>query len=166
MTEEKLYVYGTWKVLRPDTRQYKQQSIEIEFNQQVAVEIKPEHCLKPIVVDQATGEMKLILTPEGMRFVQEQFEKLFAEAPVSEEGWSAPDPFQARKQQVEAEVGWSDADELPFLTGKAEPTKEPAKVAASDDGWGDEPVFDSKTDATEGNLPDTETWNENEEDWK
>jgi hypothetical protein len=158
MSEEKLYVYGTWKVLRPDTRQYKQQSIEVMFEQPIAVEVKPEHCLKPIVVDQSTGEMKLILTPEGMRFVQEQFEKLFFEASESKDDW--PDaPITPALIAEHKDDGW-DAD-----GGLAEPVKETTKVT-EDDGWGDEPVFDSKTDATEGNLPDTESWNEDEEDWK
>jgi hypothetical protein len=151
MTEEKkvpVMVIGVWKLLRPDNRQYRQQSIEIEMNQRVAVDVPNDP--KYVV---SLSEGIITLTPDGMKYVQEQFEKLYMDIADTIEGFEAPTP--ARKELVNDLDGWSETD--------TEVKKEVAKVVASDDGWGEDPVFDD-TPAT--NTPETEVWDEKEEDWK
>lgn len=199
MSEEKHFVVGIWKTLRPDTRQYKQQSIEVEFSQPIAVDIPAEMVYKT-VKDPKTGEITDILTPAGLRYVQEQFEKLFTEQAeggwettasktvqkAEDEGWEAPatssdgtedDWGDVKSTKGAEDEGWetetSKVNEATFLNGDVQHSKpdddwttlieDEPKAKTSDEGW--DPTFDDEPEST-GNTPDTETWNEDEEDWK
>lgn len=131
MEEKPNVVKGVWKVLRPDTRQYKQQSIEIEMSVVIELEVPEEYIV-------GSGP---VLNLAGMKWVQEQFEKLYLE------------PIAIASKEEE----WNDDGET---------TKEKKTEAEEADGWDADPVFDEDDNKMSGNKPDAEKWNENEEDWK
>lgn len=140
-----------WEVFRPDTRQYKQQSIEIKLvGVGVAVDI-------PASLVVSASETSVVLTIKGMRYVQEQFESVFNDAPAAES------------------VGWDDAQVVAHEPPAddwgavvAEPAADEswdAEPATSTDGtendWGETSVFTDEP----GNTPDSDVWNEEQEDW-
>jgi hypothetical protein len=165
MTEEKYFVAGVWNILRPDTRQYKQQSIEIVFDQPVMIEVPAEYIVPgKTFEDPHTGEIRFILNPAGVLYVQQQFEKLYEATQTKAEEWTNKDelPFltgkvEAPKAKVADDDGWDTSDDFPAESPKAE------KKVVDEEDWGADPVFE---DGTEENKPETETWNEDEEDWK
>jgi hypothetical protein len=161
MEEQKHIVVGVWTILRPDTRQYKQQSIEIQLEQGVAVEVPAEMIYKS-VTDKETGEIRDILTPAGVRYVQEQFEKLFA---AGEGQWD--DHLEQAVTKVDVkEDGWEDegfpAPEEPVVSAPvAEDVFEDGPPEpAGEDGWGDTSVFED--DSTTPNVETDEKW---DDDW-
>lgn len=150
-------VVGVWTILRPDTRQYKQQSVEITLDQPIAVEVPAELVYKT-VTDPKTGDIIDILTPAGMAYVQQQFEKLYL-APVEDKdgGWDEK-PLAAEKvadkapapAETKSDDGWEDAtDDLP------------AKSDSKDEDWGED-VFERSEPS---NKPDTETDEAWKDDW-
>lgn len=146
-------VVGVWTILRPDTRQYKQQSVEITLDQPIAVEV-PEELVYKTVTDPKTGDITDILTPAGMAYVQQQFEKLYLVPEDKEGGWEAPVTKKVAGLPAPAETksddGWEDAtDDLP------------AKSDSKDEDWGED-VFESSEPS---NKPDTETDAKWEDDW-
>lgn len=149
--EKKIVIVGMWKVLRPDTRQYKQQSVEIEFNNvPIFVEVPEEMFLNANV----NGSTVNGLTPAGMKYVQDQLEKVYAVEDTPEDGWKEDAPV-AEKDVKEVEEGWH----LPPADGPV------AETASEDDGWDSEVVFE---ESPVSNKPDTETdesWDE-EGEWK
>lgn len=157
MENQKHVVTGIWRILRPDTRQYKQQSIEIQLDQLVAVEV-PDSMVYKTFDNQQTGELGIILTPEGMRYVQQQFEALYLEP--KEDGWDSS--LETAKQAVDAKSeGWDDTPlDAPSADSDGwESDSTSAKTDSSDDEWGED-VFGSDT-----NTPDTESDEKWDEDW-
>lgn len=139
-----IFVKGVWKILRPDIRQYKQQSIEIELTAEVGVRV-------PNTEEFVFSDTN-VLTPAGMAYVQKQFEASYPmDAP--NDGWSNNKPVI--EKPVATDDGWSTVTDVAV---KAEPAS--AKV----DSWGDEPTFDSNF-PPDPNLPVTETWNPDDEEW-
>lgn len=142
MSDEKsvVSVIGVWKIFRPDTRQYKQQSIEIEFNAKVGVEVPnvPEYVYPDTTV----------LTPAGMAYVQKQFEAAYP-TETSNEGWSNNKPVA--EKPVATDDGWSTDVTV---------TTETTSTKASE--WGDTPTFEE----AQTSVPDTEVWNPEDEAWE
>jgi hypothetical protein len=176
MSDEMVTVGFSWGVLRPDTRQYKQQSIELTpINLAVAIKVPAFMVLVRKHPD--TDDEIIVLTPEGMRYAQEQIEKLFAEEqPATNEGWGDTPARLFNKSEtpakVESEVdeGWETTAAATVSKAEEDGWVETAGAtapASEDDEWGDAPTFkgDEGTKIS-GNEPDTEVWNENEEDWK
>lgn len=149
-----IFVKGVWKILRPDIRQYKQQSIEIELTAEVGVRVpNTEEFVFPDTN---------VLTPAGMAYVQKQFEASYPmdapndgwsnNKPKTEQGWD-DDPGPTT-DQVKAQAGdeWDDVKDVTDVI-------KPASVKAE---WGDEPTFEE----AQTTVPDTEVWNPEEEGWE
>jgi len=158
---ETYQIVGAWNVLHPDTRQYKQQSVEITFQGLgVAVDVPAS-----LVVN--ASETSLVLSLEGMKYVQDQFEKLFAET-LADESWSKSaglthtdvDEWFVEKNATVVGDEWDTTDETKAVDQWDSKTD---LETAQDDGWEDSDVF-SETEPT--NKPDSEVWNESDEDWK
>lgn len=152
MSEKKVRALFRWNILRPDTRQYKQQSVEVY---PLAVDIEVLVPESMVAIYNPDGP-EVVLTLAGMKYVQDQFEKLYEQvSPESASDWDSDIPSTAPKGSTNE---WDDSN---FLTGKA-PEEEKEETA---DGWDADPVFDEDNKMS-GNAPDTEMWNEDEEDWK
>lgn len=153
-------IVGIWKVLRPDTRQYKQQSIEVELNCEIFIPIPVEY-----IHFQEGDTGKIVLTVAGMKYVQDQFELLYLDNPTeaweevnkkaNDEGWGDEEQSKVEDKAAEDD-GWTD-----FQPEKVEKSVE----EVVDEGWGEDPVFDDDEKSGDTNKPDTETWNEEEEGW-
>jgi hypothetical protein len=138
-----------WTILRADSRQYRQQSMELEpIGVQVAVEVPntPEYVWNTLQTLQAGTNQQVdlaVLTPAGVRYVQDQVEKLYLDEEVSSEDFGGD--------------GWDDN----------EPT---ATTKEADDGWGEEttdPVEAAEDEWEEGGSSDAdEKWTEDEEGWE
>ena len=151
--KDHITVFGKWKIFRPDTRQYKQQSIEVELDLDVAVDVPLQY-----VFHRVDPNASPTLNLEGMKYVQDQFEKLYLEKLEKGVAWEEHTANTVKT----SEDGWGEEETT------TEPTKESTKVT-DDSSWGDDPVFvdDAEDDKdTPNNKPDTETWDETKEDWE
>src|SRR3990167_6701584 len=71
---EKVTIFLTWIVLRPDVRQYKQQSVElIPSDVKIAVDVPREY----VRFQDKKDPEKVSITPLGMLYVQKQIESVY-----------------------------------------------------------------------------------------
>lgn len=125
-----------WQVFRPDIRQYKQQSTElILMDVQVAVDV-------PIELFYRLDNEICILKPEGMKFVQDQIEKLYESEtkPPNIEWETKPETKDSKSD------GW-DNEPIEWESETSSSTKKDDVVEKDE------------------SIPDTEEWNEETEKW-
>ena len=134
MTDElqkEFVIFANWKTYRPDMRQYRQNSVELELVQEVAAVVPnlPDYIYRVV-------EGVPTLTAKGLKYVQDQFDNVYGvELPENTKEFIENEGFET-KNNVETIDNWGD----------------------------DEP--EDKKEKVEENVPDTETWNEKEEDWQ
>lgn len=140
-----------WTVLKPDARQYKQQSIElVPVEQQIVVEIPfEEQYIWNYGEYDGKKDPKPILTPAGLVYAQQQIEQLLTdpeEEPLTAEDWGEDEETEGFTSDETSDDVWENGN-----WGDDE---------ASDDGWGDE----LEEEYADGLGADE--WDEDGEDWE
>ena len=131
-----------WNIYRPDQREYRQQSIELLPDYDVAISVpvtneylyNSEDILQALIAGDKQPSAKL--TVAGLKYVVDQFDAVFLPKPATK-----PD---------EVEDDW-EADL------RAEPEKNTTPATDSED-W--------EMDLDAANKPDEVAWDENEEEWQ
>jgi len=155
MTEEqskpKISLAFDWSLLRPDMRQYKQQSIEVlpkAVTIQVEIDLTHETVANSEAILQAQlgagKEPKPILTVTGMRQAMEAFEAVL---------------LDDVKEQVEPV--WEDAD---FDEDEAPIDVTEEFADTSEEDFGDEPADDWEDEADIPDEEDDQSWEEDDKD--
>lgn len=122
-----LPVIFIWDKLRPDQREYRQQSVELEPAENVRIQVDVP--ADPIYVIPGDDPKQMVLTLAGMKYVIDQFDTVFLpakkEASVDpDEDWEEEEPKAEKKTDDDWE---SDAD---FDT-----STEPDKAPWEDGDW-------------------------------
>jgi len=100
-----------WKIFRPDKRQYRQQSVELEpVNVYVEAKLDDDD-----IVDVTTEEV--IITPAGFHKVHQLLEDLFVNdvsepETESDDNWDEDDDWNAEETETvdEEELDWDEED--------------------------------------------------------
>jgi len=98
-----------WKIFRPDKRQYRQQSVELEpVNVYVEAKLDDDD-----IVDVTTEEV--IITPTGFRKVHQLLEDLFVDdtsETESDDDWDEDDDWNTEETETvdEEELDWDEED--------------------------------------------------------
>ena len=144
---EKVTIFLTWIILRPDVRQYKQQSIElVPSDVKIAVDVPREY----VRFQDKKDPEKVSLTPLGMLYVQKQIENVYPTK--NEDEWANTEtPVSA---PPDADDGWEAETTNVTTIASAE------KSVPTQEEWDD--TFDKINNKT----PDTEQWDEEKEDWE